>query len=140
MELLPKDEIKAMVLGDDPEEDEEEKQEGLLDNMFIMVVLVVLCTLLIILVLIARFYFFKRLPQALKKVLLAIQAKLMFNSVLRSTIQSYLKMSIATSAAFFTQGAWLTTIGFTIWLLSYPVLSYFILKKQSKNLNQTETR
>jgi hypothetical protein len=149
MELLPKDEIKAWLLGAPEDtgdfsltegEGEPQKQEGLLDNMFILVVLLCLCTFLIMLVLVIRLFYFKRLPKTLQGIFLSIQGKLMFNSVLRSTIQSYLKMSIATSAALNAANSLLTSIGFTIWLFSYPVISYKVLHKMSSSLATPATR
>ena len=97
--------------------------------MFIIVVLLCLCIVLIVLVLLLRLCLFNKLPKSMQKVMLAMQGKLMFNSVLRSTIQSYLKMSIATTTALFAVQSMVTTVGFIGWLLSYPIISYKVLQK-----------
>jgi len=142
LDFLPKDEIYEYLFGKPlPEVSHGDIKDYMLkkagfskDDLFksiflVVVAFVALAFIIGLIVLLGRKCFW-RMPKSVKKVYLSLRNKLMFNSVLRSLLQSYLPLCMSCMVSITHEGKAAGYILLTFLALC-PFVVIFILKRQT---------
>ena len=136
-------------LDDDTEQVQlEEDKPSLLSKIFLILAIVLLFLLLISLLVFCRKKVYPKCCSCFKKLVITVQAKLMFNSVLRALIQTYLANSLAVMLSFkstdfeSTKGVtdFIVACLLIIVLLAYPLWIFRFLRKRKQELSDPEMR
>jgi hypothetical protein len=109
------------------------KNSSLLVQLSVILVTVALVTAVIGLVVFVRFYLYHKMPQFIKNIILSLQDSLMFNSVLRTLMQTYLATAINTSIAIEKVSLdhkmnSAITIATMCYLILFPYIGYKLLR------------
>ena len=144
LDFIPKDKIYEFFFGEPlPSSDIDIKdymltkagftKNDLSKNIFLLVISLVLLVLLIGLFVLLGRKCFHRLPDKAKKVFISLKHKLMFNSLFRSLLQSYLPLSVSCMVSLVFAP---TTFGYILlaFLLLCPPAAIWILRRQQHPL------
>ena len=150
LDFIPKDKIYEFFFGEPlPSSDIEIKdyvlmkaglaKEDLFKNIFLLVISFALLVLLIGSVVLISKKCFHRLPDKAKKVFTSLKTKLMFNSLLRSLLQSYLPLSVSCMVSLVFAP---TAVGYILLavLLLCPSAVICILRRQEHPLGHPQLR
>jgi len=112
-------------------------KDSLLKSVYLVILMILILALLTALVVMVVKKCFEGLPENVKNVLLSVQHKLMFNSILRATLQIYLPLSISCFVSLKyseSTGDKVSSIILLVFLSLFQFAVMFILNRQTHPL------
>ena len=136
------------VDNDTEQVQQQEDKPSLLSKIFLILAILLLFLMLISILIFCRKKVYPKCCKCFKKLVIVVQAKLMFNSILRALIQTYLANSLAVLVSFKSTN-FNSSMGITdfvaaclliIVLLAYPIWIYKFVLKRKLELSEPEMR